>query len=353
MVHKPNGSPHLERLIALLEGRRDQIIGTFRQRSRRRFGESHRLPDDGSHVVGAVLDDMVAALGQRRNCADPAVRSTGASDGSSQEEIETQDRCGLLWSLAILFEVVLTVIVGTLTDYAPDELPLCAFSAITLQRSILTQLPQLTGGPCPDAAAGHLSGEDRRRMARELHDRVGNGIAAALTALDAPDDAYGRELASRALRDTLTDLGAITRDLRAAPRAAGLGLSLRDYQSCAGGDAAIHVRMSGDETVIAPVVRDEIYFATREAMRNAVRHANASLITVDIAIGDEDVSVTVTDDGVGFDERAVAARAGGLVTIRERAELVGGRATVTSTPGQGTVIGIVVPLPGGRREPPG
>lgn len=76
-----------------------------------------------------------------------------------------------------------------------------------------------------------------------------------------------------------------------------------------------------------------------------VRHSSAAGASVHIDIGEEEVSVVVQDDGVGFDPaaRAIAARRLGLTSMRERVESLGGRFEVVSAPGQGTTVSAQVP----------
>jgi signal transduction histidine kinase len=89
----------------------------------------------------------------------------------------------------------------------------------------------------------------------------------------------------------------------------------------------------------------------QEAMTNAMRHGEASSLGVELAYRAESVTLRVRDNGKGFDPGHTSADDGvhwGLQTMRERAEQVGGTLSVESTPGQGTLIGVTVPVP-----PPG
>jgi signal transduction histidine kinase len=86
----------------------------------------------------------------------------------------------------------------------------------------------------------------------------------------------------------------------------------------------------------------------QEALSNAVRHADASLITVSIDRRGEGVSVDITDDGRGIGE---ASRPGyGLVGIGERVRAIGGRLMVSSTPGGGCAVAAVLPCASGRED---
>jgi signal transduction histidine kinase len=83
----------------------------------------------------------------------------------------------------------------------------------------------------------------------------------------------------------------------------------------------------------------------REATSNAVRHGEASGVTVRLARGDE-LRLTISDDGAGFDPARPRRRAGGgfgLISMRERTEALGGRFSVQSRPGAGTRVEVVLP----------
>ena len=102
---------------------------------------------------------------------------------------------------------------------------------------------------------------------------------------------------------------------------------------------AIRVAAQGTPRRLKPVVGDEVYRITGEALRNALRHAAAQHITAEIRYDERRFRVRVRDDGRGFDEHAVRrdAPAGhfGLHGMRERAEKIGGRLEVWSKPGFG------------------
>ncbi|MDX1524454.1 MAG: ATP-binding protein, partial [Anaerolineae bacterium] len=86
-----------------------------------------------------------------------------------------------------------------------------------------------------------------------------------------------------------------------------------------------------------------------EALTNIARHAQAGQVTIDLDIKPQQVIATVKDDGVGFDtgnlRLPLERHSLGLVSMRERAELLGGQFTLTSSPGHGTTVQAVLPLP--------
>ena len=100
---------------------------------------------------------------------------------------------------------------------------------------------------------------------------------------------------------------------------------------------------------LKPEVRRQLYLILKEALTNAARHSGASTVSVTIDRGDGGILGRVSDDGGGFDPETVGGRndrlgGNGLVNMRARAEKVGGRLLVESSPGQGTSLSVRVPL---------
>jgi signal transduction histidine kinase len=103
---------------------------------------------------------------------------------------------------------------------------------------------------------------------------------------------------------------------------------------------------SGGEPDLLDGIIQELYLLLREAIRNAVLHASPSHIVVTLTTEQHRFRAVITDDGCGFDVGAVDSikPVGGLASIRERAELLGGRALITAVPGRGTTVDVQIPL---------
>ncbi|HET7027244.1 MAG TPA: sensor histidine kinase [Candidatus Limnocylindrales bacterium] len=193
--------------------------------------------------------------------------------------------------------------------------------------------------------------EERGRIARDLHDGIGQTLTALTLTLDAaaaesmaetgPALERSRELA----RDALADTRLAAERIR-PPRLTELGLAgvLRSLGSAASG--RIHVSVEADERRLPPEVELEAYRVVQEAVRNALTHASASRIDVSFTRLPEGVRIVVADDGVGFDPRAVPPRRLGIVGMAERADAIGGRLTVESVGGHGTRVGLFIPADG-------
>ena len=97
--------------------------------------------------------------------------------------------------------------------------------------------------------------------------------------------------------------------------------------------------MAHPEARLAPRLENELLRVLQEALSNVAKHADARAVTVDWDVADGAATLTVTDDGVGFDtDRGVRDSAYGLVGMRERADVAGARLSVRSAPGEGTTI---------------
>jgi signal transduction histidine kinase len=182
--------------------------------------------------------------------------------------------------------------------------------------------------------------EERRRIARRIHDEMGQALAAARWALAAgrTEEADGllaelgvglRQLARELRPPLLDELG-----LRAA-----LGKLLDDFSASAG----IHVERELPERRFPPEVEIAVFRVVQEALENVRRHAEASEVTVEIREHDGVLAGRIADDGRGFNRRR-ASEGLGLSGMREWISLVGGKFSVSSSPGRGTVIAFEIPL---------
>jgi signal transduction histidine kinase len=103
---------------------------------------------------------------------------------------------------------------------------------------------------------------------------------------------------------------------------------------------------------LAPEIQTTCFRMAQEAITNALRHADATRVDVDLRRDDGNLWLVIRDNGKGFDAKSVQAQAVGLglIGIKERAALVGGRAKIISSSGEGTTIEVSLPLTlGGER----
>jgi signal transduction histidine kinase len=194
--------------------------------------------------------------------------------------------------------------------------------------------------------------DERRRIALELHDGVGQVLTALTLNLDAAagsampvgsaDVASARRLAETALAE-VRHLAHQMRPARIEER--GLTASIRDLVSQSRFPVQLHVDPQlASLPALEPTVTVGAYRIVQEALANAARHSGAASADVRIAVRDARLSVAVTDDGHGFDPAVSVGPGIGVAGMHERAELLGGHLTIRSAPGSGTRVTLDLPL---------
>ena len=193
--------------------------------------------------------------------------------------------------------------------------------------------------------------QERRRIARDLHDGLAQDlafIAARVRVLERDPAAPVRfdqltSAADRALDDSRAAIAALTRPLD-EPLDAALARNAIEVAERLGGRADLDLQ-TGVEVPAA--TRESLVRIVREGVTNAVRHGRAARVAVSLSRDDE-LRLAIADDGCGFDPAARPTRpdAGfGLLSMGERAEGLGGALAVRSAPGAGTTIEVVLPCP--------
>ena len=191
---------------------------------------------------------------------------------------------------------------------------------------------------------------ERRRLARELHDETGQALASILLGLKTLEREVGAEPLA-VIRDlvasALGDVRRLTVELR-PPALDDFGLAAA-LERLAGVVAErsgldVDVNVGVAPGTLPPEHETAIYRIAQEALTNVVKHASAESISIVVTTADSMVRTVIEDDGVGFAFGAVRAEALGLVGMRERALLLGGRFDVESSPGAGTTIVAEIPL---------
>lgn len=197
--------------------------------------------------------------------------------------------------------------------------------------------------------------EARRRLARELHDDHGQRVAALGFELRAvrneleEDDPHRAQLetVSRTLGELGEDLRRLSHDLHPAIlEQRGLAGALRD--ACAEIEKRSGLRvelvLEGAELPCPPEVALGLYRIAQQGFANVVRHAGARVVRLTLRADRGAVRLSLADDGAGFDLEAAARTGGlGLLSMEERARLLGGRCRIVSAPGSGTTVRVSVP----------
>ena len=200
---------------------------------------------------------------------------------------------------------------------------------------------------------------ERRRIGADLHDGVGQLITAARLNLNALD----RDLTTAPpatlhllLDNALSVLDESFREVRSIshnlmPNALlklGLVAAVRDFLSkmVSSDGLRADVQLFGLEERLPPMVESVLFRVIQELAQNIVKHARASVITLQIVRSDDELTVMVEDNGVGFDPGALRPEAGiGLSNIETRLAYLGGQAYFDAAPGRGTIVTLTVPLP--------
>ncbi|MFC4784476.1 ATP-binding protein [Nocardioides sp. MAHUQ-72] len=191
--------------------------------------------------------------------------------------------------------------------------------------------------------------ERRRTLERDIHDGAQQHLVAlavnlrlAHTLLSRSPDRAGELLASQhqAVADAIDTLAQLSRGIYPPLLAAG-GLPVALEASVTAGAVPVTVT-ARDVGRYSPNVEAAAYFSCLEAVQNAAKHSGAATIRVSLVGGPEALTLTVEDDGRGFDPAATPEGAG-LANIRDRVESVGGTVSTVSGPGRGTCVRATLP----------
>jgi len=209
--------------------------------------------------------------------------------------------------------------------------------------------------------------DERRRVARELHDVTSQALATLAVRVEAlaamPESSVkGIETqleGIKALLDTTSkEVHGLIYDLRPSLLDdLGLPAALR---SCAHNslDAAgmeVHLEVVGQEKRLSPEVEIAVFRIVQEAVTNIASHAQAESAYISLEFKEKSVSIQVEDDGIGFDfsqgfSSASVGHGAGLLGMRERAELLGGTLTINTEPGGGTRVSVEIPVDWGQQD---
>ncbi len=201
---------------------------------------------------------------------------------------------------------------------------------------------------------------ERRRIATELHDRIGQSLAVSKVKLDAlrhsvlsAEPGEVLEEVCNSLGQAITDVRSLTSDL-SSPILHELGFESAvaawlAEQIEAKHDIATEFEDDGQPKLLADDVRGLLFRNVRELLINIVRHANARKVKVSVRKVDNQIQISVQDDGIGFEPAEALARAAkaggfGLFSIKERLEQIGGHLEIESRPGHGCQVTMTAPL---------
>lgn len=306
-----------------------------------------QIMEHARQLVESLIDELSGqASASRQVAAD--IGSSRAAQGFHPGES--------LRAAATLFDVVLRSVVAR-TGESSVRAQEMVMVALAMNGVLMRAL-----GAAADAYAefqldrihnAHV--EERRRISRELHDRIGPEVSVAYHNL-LLYDVYreSRPLAAcshvataqEAMRETLEGVRRVISDLRAAEPLDSLDKALRHFlEAVERPEVQVQIQVTGDEQWAPPDTRDECFLILREAVRNAFAHASPSNVLVRVRITPGELRGVVRDDGVGFDPAAVTGAKAGIASMKERITLLNGTVSLDSLPGRGTTIDFAIPLP--------
>ena len=200
---------------------------------------------------------------------------------------------------------------------------------------------------------------ERRRLARELHDEIGQALTITEMNLQALLESPEAGALAPRLKESLEVVERVqeqVHDLSLNLRPSmlddlGLESALRWYTQRQAALAGLEADVRAEPLMqrLDPMIETECFRVAQEALTNVVKHAKARTVTVELTQNGEQLHLSVRDDGVGFDvarvrEQAVRGASLGLLSMEERAALAGGGLQYHATPGQGTEVHAWFPL---------
>lgn len=206
--------------------------------------------------------------------------------------------------------------------------------------------------------------EERRRVARELHDDLNQRLAILSIEIEQlgqkmPKDSEDLNASVRTLRNRTQEISTEIHRLSYQLHPAkldhlGLAAALKSLCEEISEHHKINIefRQDGPASVLPRDVTLCLFRVAQESLRNITKHSGASKAKVEVTRASNEIRLRVSDLGCGFDVRSPQTQTGlGLISMRERLHLVGGTISIRSSPISGTQIDVVVPQPGHRNQP--
>jgi signal transduction histidine kinase len=199
--------------------------------------------------------------------------------------------------------------------------------------------------------------EERSRIARDIHDQIGQSLAFLGFELDRAVKEMRRSRFQPIVVDLRDQVRAVVKEVRETlydlrtdvTDAQDLGATMELFCERLRERSGLETELHREEVARLPLLQErELWRIAKEAMTNVERHARATRLTVHWTCDGRRAELIVADDGVGFSRRAGREDSYGMVGMRERATTIGARLDIRSTPGKGTTVRVVLtPQDGG------
>jgi signal transduction histidine kinase len=356
------------------ENRLDRVLETVVERAQGLVGARTAmvlLEDRGLLVVAATTGEYEVERRGVRLRADGSAWRRVVADGYAERIADIQGRLrASLGQLGIEANTALLVplthrgrSVGVLAAFdregdtaefsAEDESLLMGFAASAAMSLAAAQsMAEVRLRESIDVAE-----RERARWARELHDETLQGLGAlrvrlsASLRLDHVEMGEAVEQAITQIEDEIANLRSLITELRPAVLdELGLGAAIEglaeNHAAATGAEIHMHLELSakdGNARRLDREVESGVFRLVQEALSNVAKHAEAESVWIEVIQDSDEISIEVRDDGSGFDMDA-RSKGFGLVGMRERVALAGGRLTIVSTPEVGTELRGRVPL---------
>jgi signal transduction histidine kinase len=206
-------------------------------------------------------------------------------------------------------------------------------------------------------AAIEAEERERVRIARELHDGIGQQLSAAkltlsgLSSLVLKDNPQQEELfqnATQLIDDAVKEVRSVSHSMMAnALIKAGLAGAVRDFvqKVSASGSLKVDLEIVELNERLDPTIETVLFRVLQEVVNNIIRHAQASVISIQLIRHDDELVLVVEDNGIGFNVSKHKESEGiGLRNIRSRVDFLNGNLNIDSYPGKGTTITVEIPL---------
>jgi signal transduction histidine kinase len=237
-----------------------------------------------------------------------------------------------------------------------------ALTTLLLSAIVTEREETLTALADAERHEGERAEEERHRIARDLHDSVSQTLFSTALHTRAAQKVIereslqlsgplGRELSAigELTRSAQTEMRTLIFELGRDPTEDGLLPALTELASSVASQDGVAIDVRGPDRRLAlpSWTETQLYAIAREALANVVKHAAAKTAWVRVVTRPEGVLMEIGDDGLGFDTAARHPGHFGLNSMHSRAAEVGGRLTITSRPGHGTIVRAEVPAAGG------
>ncbi len=264
-----------------------------------------------------------------------------------------KERCNLVGAPIEFHERMLGVMILAYHKISLSKPALKNFvGALSAHIAILIEVARLTNQTRFLAIA-----EERRRLARELHDSVTQTLFSLSMALDGalgeykdfpPPVSERLQFVSEQALDARAQMRAMIDDLRPLDlrgKTLDEGIKAHVKRLRRSTDLQVESHITGDIAEIPTPIQYNLDRIVQEAFSNVIRHSKAKNVEISISISEESALLIIADNGIGFEKSSDGGNSSfGLISISERAEIMGGKVAIRSEPGKGTQVQVEIPL---------